>query len=143
MKLNDIKQYLLVGASKTVTVYCELCKEYIGYVKTITIMNEKIVRIEYDVYGYDEAGITYYVEYNSFEILINSLQEYIGEDLNKWNIINQSGYYPDKPQVKYDINKTHKLIENDFINDKIILPSNGHITIKEDYWKELHAKKII
>lgn len=142
MKLNDIKQYLIVGLSKTVTVYCELCKEYIGYVKTITIMNEKIVRVEYDVYGYDEAGITYYIEYNSFEILINSLQEYIGEDLNKWNIINQSGYYPDEPQVKYDINKTHNLIIKDLKNDKIILPSNGKITMKEDYWKELHDNKI-
>lgn len=138
MELSDIRQYLIVGTSRTVTVYCELCREYIGYVKTITIMNEKLVRIEYEVYGNDEAGITYHIEYDNFETLIKSLQEYLGKSSNEWNIINQTGYYPDEPQIEYDINETHKLIEQDFVNDKIILPKYGKATINEGYWKELH-----
>lgn len=43
MELSDIKRYLAVGASRTVTIYCELCREYIGYVQTITIMSERLV----------------------------------------------------------------------------------------------------
>lgn len=42
-------------------------------------MSEQLVEIEYDVYGYDEAGITYYIEYDDFETLIKRLQEYIRE----------------------------------------------------------------
>lgn len=131
MELSDIKRYLKVGATRTVTVYCELCREYIGYVKTITIMDEQRVRIEYDVYGYDEAGITYFVQYDSFGTLVKSLQEYLGQSPNEWNIVNQTGYYPKKPQIEYDINETHKLIEQDFVNDKISLPNYGKITINE------------
>lgn len=141
MELSDIKRYLKVGASKTVTIYCELCREYTGYVKTITIMTEQLVRIEYDVYGYDEAGITYYIRYNDFELLIKSLQEYLGQSLDEWNIINQTGYYPNEPQIEYDINETHKLIKQDFVNDKINLPKYGEITINEGYWKRLHDRK--
>jgi len=142
MEISDIKRYLITGSSRTVTVYYELCKEYIGYVKTITIMSEQLVQIEYDVYGYDEAGITYDIEYDNFETLIKSLQEYIGESSNKWNIINQTGYYPDRPQIEYDINEIHKLIVQDFVNDKMILPRYGKVRIKEDYWKELYDNKV-
>lgn len=142
MKISDIKRYLIVGLSKTVTVYCELCKKYIGYVKTITIMSEQLVEIEYDVYGYDEVGITYYIEYDDFETLIKSLQEYIGENSNKWNIINQTGYYPNEPQIEYDINETHKLIVQDFLDNKIILSQYGKVRIKEDYWKRLYDSKL-
>lgn len=141
MELSDIKQYLKVGATRTVTVYCELCREYIGYVKTITIINEQCVRIEYDVYGCDEAGITYFIQYDSFEALMKSLQEYLGQSSNEWNIINQTGYYPKEPQIEYDINETHKLIKQDFVNDKINLPKYGKITINKGYWKILHDKK--
>ena len=40
--------------------------------------------------------------------------------------------------MEYDINQTHVLIESDFLNDTIILPKNGKVTIKDDYWKKLY-----
>ena len=138
MELSDIKRYFITGASRTVTIYCELCTKYTGYVETVTIISEQQVRIEFDVYGYDEAGITYYIEYDKFETLIKSLQEYLGKSSDQWNIINQTGYYPDEPQMEYHINQTHVLIESDFLNDTIILPKNGKVTIKDDYWKKLY-----
>lgn len=87
MELSDIRRYLAVGASRTVTIYCELCREYIGYVQTITIMSERLVQIEYEVYGYDEAGITYSIKYNDFGTLIKSLQEYLGKSYTEWNVL--------------------------------------------------------
>lgn len=141
MELSDIKRYLAVGASRTVTIYCELCREYIGYVQTITIMSERLVQIEYEVYGYDEAGITYSIKYNDFGTLIKSLQEYLGKSYTEWNIINRTGYYPGKPQMQYDINNTHKLIRRDFVNDRIILPQYGKVMINEGYWKRMHDNK--
>lgn len=141
MELSDIKQYLKVGASRTVTIYCELCREYIGYVQTITIMSERLVQIEYEVYGYDEAGITYYIEYDSFEVLVKSLEKYLEKRSNEWNIINQTGYYPDEHHIEYDIKETHNLIKQDFMNDQISLPQYGKVTIKEGYWKKLHDSK--
>ncbi len=138
MELSDIKRYFIVGAAGSVTVYCDLCREYIGYVKTITIMSEQRVQIEYEVYGYDEAGITYDIEYDSFDILVKSLEEYLGKKSNEWNIINQTGYYPDEPEMEYDRDESHKLIIQDFMNDKIYLPRYGKVTIREGYWKRLH-----
>ncbi len=138
MELSDIKRYLKTGASKTVTVYCELSSKYTGYVETITMMNERQVCIEFDVYGYDEAGITYFINYDNFEILLKSLEEYLGKSSDEWNIINQIGYYPKEPQLEYDLNHTHELIQYDFLTDNIVLPQYGKVTIKDDYWKKLY-----
>lgn len=45
--------------------------------------------------------------------------------------------------MEYDINQTHVLIESDFLNDTIILPKNGKVTIKDDYWKKLYDENKI
>lgn len=44
----------------------------------------------------------------------------------------------ERAEMEYDINQTHVLIESDFLNDTIILPKNGKVTIKDDYWKKLY-----
>lgn len=141
--MNDeqLRSLLKFGKSKTVIIYCDLCDDYIGYVKTITIMNEKMIRIEYNTYGYDEAGLTFFVEYKDINILIKSMQEYIRSDIKDWKNISLTSDYPQEPKFDYDINTTHGLIRQDLLNNKIKLPQYGKISMKEGYWKKLIDKK--
>lgn len=141
MNADQLRNLLKLGKSKTVIIYCDLCVDYIGYVKTITIMNEKIIRIEYDIYGYDEAGLTYFVEYENFDMLIKSMQEYMRSDISDWKNISLTSGYPQELEYDFDINVTHKLIKQDLLNDEIELPQYGKISMKEGYWKNLYDKK--
>ena len=141
MNGDQLKQILKVGRSRVAVIYCDLCDDYIGYVKTVTVMNEKLVRIEYDVYGCDEAGLTYFAEYENIETLIKSIQEYIGKDISDWENISLTNDYPQELEGDYDINAAHALIAQDMADDKIELPKYGKVSIKEGYWKNLHDKK--
>lgn len=137
MQIDEILRYLEVSRSKTVTIACDNCEKYLGYVRTITIKRENIVTIEFEVYGYDEGGITYFIQYNNFELLICSLEKYLGKKLEDWENINQTGYYPEP--INCDKEKTTKIIKQDLINDKIKLPDLGNkIWITGGYWKDLH-----
>ena len=130
-----------MGKSKTVIIYCNLCDDYIGYVKTITIMNEKMIRIEYDTYGYDEAGLTFFVEYEDINILIKNMQEYMGSDIKDWRNLSLTSDYPQEPNLDFEIKTTHRLIRRDLLNNKIKLPQYGKISMKEGYWKKLLDEK--
>ena len=76
MNKNDIMQHLIVGRSKTIIIEQKRSKEYPGYVRTITIMRENIVCIEFEGYGCEEGGITYYVQFDIIETLSERLEEY-------------------------------------------------------------------
>ena len=143
MNGDQLKQILKVSRSRAAVIYCDLCDDYIGYVKTVTVMSETLVRIEYDVCGCDEAGLTYFVEYEKIEILIKSMQEYIGKEISDWINISLTSDYPQELSCDYDINATHALIVQDMADDKIKLPKYGKISIKEGYWKDLHDKKFL
>lgn len=56
MELSGLIQHMEMSRSKTITVDCSLSMEYSGYVRTITIKPNNIVKIEFEVYGYDEGG---------------------------------------------------------------------------------------
>lgn len=133
MSSDELKRYIKVGRERSITIYCELCDEYLGYVKTVTIMDEALVRIEYNVWNYDEAGPTYFIQYDDLEGLITSLQEYLGKNINEWKNINQTGYYPQALNIDYDLDQSHKLIEQDIMDHKISLPQYGKVEMKKNY----------
>lgn len=78
MELTGLIRHMKTSRTKTITVDCSLSMEYSGYVRTITIMPDNIVKVEFEVYGYDEGGITYYVQYKNFDTLIKNLENYLG-----------------------------------------------------------------
>lgn len=135
MDLVELRIRLKLGKSRTVVIFCELCSEYPGYVKTITIMDVRKVRIEYNVYGYDEAGVTYFVEFENENMMIESMERYIGKSFADWRNINLESEYPRKPDGIYEIGQAHNKISEDIRNNKIKLPVNGTIRRKEDGWR--------
>ena len=94
MELAGLIRYMEMSRAKTITVDCSLSTEYSGYVWTITIQPDNIVRVEFEVYGYDEGGITYYIQYRNFDGLIKNLEKYLGKNLIDWENVNQTGNYP-------------------------------------------------
>lgn len=145
MNKNDIMQHLIVGRSKAIIIEQKRSKEYPGYVRTITIMRENIVRIEFEEYGWDEGGITYYVQFDTIEKLIESLEEYLGKTIENWDNINKTGTYPEENNDDESVNKTlsDKKIIEDMLSDKIKLPKNGnHTWMPNGYWKELKYRSV-
>lgn len=142
MDVKQLRNLLNLGRTRTVVIYCDLCVDYIGYVKTITIMNEKKVRLEYNTYGYDEGGLTFFVEYEDFDTLIKSMQEYLGSDINQWKNISLTSDYPLELERDFDINISYELIIHDLLNNELKLPKYGNIIMKEGYWKNLYDKNV-
>lgn len=137
MQKDEIMRYLEVGSSRTITIACDSCEKYPGYVRTITIQKDYIVKIEFEVYGYDEGGITYFIQYNCFELLIYSLEKYLGKKLDEWENINKTGYYPEP--INCNKQQTNEIINQDLIDDKIELPElANNIWMPDGYWKQLH-----
>lgn len=137
MELNGLIQHMRMNESKTITIDCDMSKEYPGYVRTITIKNDNTIRVEFEVYGYDEGGITFFIQYKNFELLIYSLEKYLEKEIEEWDNINQSGHYPEA--IDCDIRQTNKIIKLDLVNDNIKLPVSGDkIWIPDGFWKKLH-----
>lgn len=143
MELTGLIQYMEMSRSKTVTVECNLSMEYSGYVRTITVKPDNIVKVEFEVYGYDEGGITFFIQYENIDILIRSLEKYLDKKLDEWENINQTGYYPEWPSGWKKQNADQKIRE-DLVSNNIKLPLYGIRTwMPEGYWKKLYDKSDI
>lgn len=137
MDIKGLCAHLKMNGSKTVTIACDNCEKYPGYVRTITIKQDNMVRIEFEVYGYDEGGITYFIQYSDFKGLIDSLEKYLNKTIEEWNIVNQTGYYPEP--VVCDLSQTNQSIKKDFVNNLIELPQFGiGLWMPDGYWKDLY-----
>lgn len=77
MELIGLIQHMEVSRSKTIIIDRSLLNQYTGYVRTITIKSGDIVKVEFEVYGYDEGGITYFIQYENIDILVKSLEDYL------------------------------------------------------------------
>lgn len=138
MELAGLIRYMEMSRAKTITVDCSLSTEYSGYVWTITIQPDNIVRVEFEVYGYDEGGITYYIQYRNFDGLIKNLEKYLGKNLIDWENVNQTGNYPERPG-NWEKENADEKIKIDLVSNNIKLPLNGIRTwMPEGYWKNLH-----
>ncbi len=140
MGLTGLIRHMEMSRTRSIIVDRSLSAEYPGYVRTITIQHNNIVKIEFEVYGYDEGGITYFIQYKNIDILIKSLEKYLSKDLVDWENVDQTGYYPEKPNDQKKEGADEK-IEADLISNSINLPLNGMRTwMPGGYWKDLCDK---
>lgn len=140
MELTGLIRHMEMSRTKSIIIDCSLSAKYSGYVRTITIKHNNIVKIEFEVYGYDEGGITYFIQYKNIDILIKSLEKYLGKDLVDWENVSQTGYYPEQPN-NWEKGGADEKIKVDLISNNIDLPLNGMRTwMPEGYWKNLCDK---
>ena len=137
MESTDLIRHMEMSRTRSIIVDRSLSAEYPGYVSTITIKHDNIVKIEFEVYGYDEGGITYFIQYKNIDILIKSLEKYLGKNLVDWENVSQTGHYPERPDNWKKENADEK-IKVDLISGNIDLPLNGMRTwMPGGYWKSL------
>ena len=121
---------------KEVIIDRRIIPEYYSHVREIAIVDENTIAIEFNSYGYDEGGLTFYIEFRDIDELIVNMQEYLSCDIDSWENINRTGYYPE-PLHDCDVSTTDKLVAG-FIQDAIELPKNSvDIKIPGGYWRDM------
>jgi hypothetical protein len=141
MTKTQILSYLYVGSTRSVCVDCRLTENYPGWVRTITIEGKTKLRVEFDVYGYDEGGLYITIEYTTFKTLIDELEKYLLLKIEQWENVTQSGKYP---ELQYEVNfqKSAHQLKQDLVNKKLSLPKGGiKYTIQSTYWRNIAEGK--
>ena len=137
MTNNEIDSYIKVGSKKSICVDRQLIKKYLGYVRDLIIMNDFILKVEFNTYGYDEGGLIIKVYFNDFDSLIKSAEEYIGSTINDWDNISKTGWYP-VLEEEVDFKESGLKLKHDYINEFLYLPKDGvKYEIPDGYWKRL------
>ncbi|MCP4179262.1 MAG: hypothetical protein GY756_15995, partial [bacterium] len=139
---DEIVRYLKAGRTKSVCVDRCLCNTYPGYVRDITIRDQNMINVEFNIYGYNEGGLLIEITYDRFDILLSSVGKYIDKSIDKWKNINKTGWYPTIEQ-EIDFNDSGIKLELDLAEKKLSLPKGGNqYTIPSDYWRDIAEGKI-
>ena len=140
MNKAEIMQYVQFGGNGRLIIDRRILPEYCGYVREIAIAEGNVAVIEFNSYGYDEGGITYFIEFAGMDELISGMQEYLRLDISLWENINKTGYYPDKTK-ECGFPARERLI-GDFVGGLIALPKNSTcVRIADGYWKDMIENK--
>ncbi|ARU57004.1 hypothetical protein OLMES_2960 [Oleiphilus messinensis] len=132
MTKDEILNYLKVSRFKSVIVDQSLCEDYPGWVRTILIRPGFVVEIDYNPYNLDE-GINpgYEAEFNSLDMLVSSLEEFLGRKIEDWVNFSKTGDYPNEPEKLMEILGKHNslaLLEKDMRDGVIELPKGALFT---------------
>ena len=142
MNKTEIINYLEAGRTQSVCVHRCLLDKYQGFVREITIMKNNIIKTEFNVYECDEGELRIKAYYKSLDKLINALEDYIGENIENWNNITKSGWYPQLNE-EVDFNQSGLELKRDLVNKTLQLPQDAvKYEIPEGYWKDLFDGKI-
>lgn len=132
MTKDEILNYLKVSRYKSVVVDQSLCVDYPGWVRTILIRPGFLVEIDYNPYNLDE-GINpgYEAEYSSLDVLVSSLEEFLGLKIEDWENYSKTGGYPNEPENLMEIlgeRKSLTLLEKDMRSGTVKLPKGALFT---------------
>ncbi|MCT4597247.1 MAG: hypothetical protein N4A50_05140 [Vallitalea sp.] len=142
MTKNEIINYIKVGRAKSVCVDIRLVDNYPGYVREIVIMEESILKIEFNIYDFDEGGLVIEIIYDDFDKMICKIEEYIGLYIEDWKNVNKTGWYPELKE-KVDFKQSGLILKQDLVTKNLLLPLGGvQYEIRCGYWRDLADGKI-
>jgi hypothetical protein len=95
MTKNEIERHLVAGSTKSVKVDVSLVDEYPGFVRTVTIADGNEVRVDFEQYGYDEAGAYFKARFESLDDAIQAVERYLNKQLSDWTNFTKTGEYPE------------------------------------------------
>jgi hypothetical protein len=137
MEISDIINYIALGSSKRICIRRDLLKEYPGYVRDISILEPKTVLIEFSVYNYDDGGLNLKFFYEDWNLLINSLENYLNQPIQEWENFNKSGNYPSYPGDNIDYISSGKKLKSDYNSLRLALPIGWlKNSLPSRYWLE-------
>ena len=137
MTKEEVSQYIAVSSGKSVIVERCQMEQYPGYIREVVICPECEVCLEFNVYEYEYGGLTFYLKYSDYDVLISSLEDYFNKPLSEWENITKTGFYPTIYDI-FDIKRSGELLRSDFVSNQIKLPERyATKRIPEGYWKDL------
>lgn len=138
MDIEEIVNYIKMGKAKSICIDRIILNEYSGFVRDLIIMDKMIVKVEFNVYGYDVGGFSIKIYYSDFDLLINSIEDYTGKKVAEWMNVTKNNWYPDLKQ-KNDFDQSGLKFKRDLAEKKLNLPKGGiSYVIPEGYWKDLY-----
>lgn len=142
MNEKEILNYIDMSRNKSICIDRCLLEKYPGYVREITIMKDKILKVEFNVYGYDEGGLIIKVYYEDYNKLFNAVQEFINIGIQEWENFSKSDWYPNL-EDEVDFDYSGLMLKQDLINKTLSIPKDGaRYEIPLGYWKDVSEGKI-
>ena len=97
MNICELVSYIEVGMTKPVVVDRVLLEEYGNYMRVIGFLDKEQILISY--FYYDESdedtGIDINLKYESLDKAIQSIEQFLGVSIDRWENFNRTGNYPE------------------------------------------------
>lgn len=137
MDIEEIMSFIQVGRSKSICVDRCLMKQYPGFVRDIVILDDCILRVEFNVYDSEEGGLIIKIAYKNYDLLINAISQYINNPLERWENISKTGWYPELSE-NVDYNESGRQLKGDLVGKRLQLPEGGSsYEIPQGYWRDI------
>lgn len=132
MTKTELLDILSIGAEHACCVDVQNVPAVRGYVRTTTVHEYLRVSIEFDVWGLDEGGLYYWGKFATIELLVSSLEAYLGRPLNQWRPLGQLDYPPRPPET--GTAQSHRLFKALLASGRPLAPWDGEFKTSSPYW---------
>lgn len=111
MNIDELVNYIEVGMTQPVVVDRTLLEEYGRYIRVIGFLKNNKILVSYYFYdgSGDDTGVDIKLQYESFDTAIQSIEQFLGLSIDKWENYNRTGNYPE-PLVDFVEDKWADLI---------------------------------
>ncbi|OTG63482.1 hypothetical protein [Acinetobacter silvestris] len=97
MNINELVNYIEVGRTKPVVVNRVLLESFGNYMRIIGFLTKTEILISYFYYDEinEDTGVNIVLEYESIEMAIESIEQFLESPLDEWENFNRTGNYPE------------------------------------------------
>ncbi|HET6250642.1 MAG TPA: hypothetical protein VFE47_23340 [Tepidisphaeraceae bacterium] len=82
-----------------------------GYVRTVYLRADNRVVVEYEQYGFDEAGAYFYGEYCDLASLVREMEAFLRKPVSEWKLLSERNDYPVLTKKLDTPNGTKRLLD--------------------------------
>lgn len=141
---EEIFRYINVGKINSISVDRRLMEKYPGIIRNVIIRQDAEVQIDFhDKYTLeiDEGEVTFYFQYENYDILFDALEKFLGLKIDEWQNYNKTDLYPETDTE--DLKESWDKLATDFVNRTLPFPSNFiSFRIASMYWEGLYNGEI-
>lgn len=136
---DEIFRYINLGRSSSISIDRHLMEKYPGIIRNITIRRDEEVQIDFHdkhILEINEGEVTFYFQYENYDILFDELEKFLGLKMDEWQNYNKTDWYPETDDI--DLKESWGRLTIDFINKALPFPSNFiSFRIASIYWEGL------
>lgn len=141
MTRDEVIRRLRVSLHHAIWVAADAAEEFPGYVRSIYLQPDSLIRVEYEVHGFDEGGAYFVATYPSVDDAITALTVFLGRGLDDWSDLHETGEYVENVD-KTRLNVGHKALAAAIRNGTIALPGGAEYTLQGcSYYKQFAGNR--